>query len=89
MSSAASVNAGVLINGISGVATANAIAAVETTMNTIELEQAATVVSDAEVTLTAFLLQRDGQVLEAGNDYFFQYNTNTNQVVLSFGRASS
>jgi hypothetical protein len=83
VSSAASVNAGILINGISGVATANAIAAVDTTMNTIELEQAETVVSDAEVTLTAFLLQRDGQVLEAGNDYFFQYNTNTNQVVFA------
>ena len=83
VSDAASVSAGVLINGISGVATANAIAAVDSTMNTIELEEAASVVSDAEVTLTAFLLQRDGQVLEAGNDYFFQYNTNTNQVVFA------
>jgi len=52
-------------------------------MNTIELDEAATVASDAEITLTAFLLQRDGQVLAAGNDYFFQYNTNTNQVVFA------
>ena len=83
VSDAASVNAGILINGISSVATANAIAAVDSTMNTIELEEAASVMSDAVVTLTAFLLQRDGQVLEAGNDYFFQYNTNTNQIVFA------
>ena len=83
VSDADSVNAGILINGINGVAGANAIAAVDSTMNTIELDQAASAVSDAEVTLTAFLLQRDGQVLEAGNDYFFQYNTNTNQVVFA------
>ncbi|MBT6460751.1 MAG: fibronectin type III domain-containing protein, partial [Planctomycetaceae bacterium] len=83
VSDADSVNAGILINGINGVAGANAIAVVDSTMNTIELDQAASVVSNAEVTLTAFLLQRDGQVLEAGNDYFFQYNTNTNQVVFA------
>ena len=44
VSDAASVNAGILINGISGVATANAIAAVDAGMNTIELEEAASVV---------------------------------------------
>ena len=83
VSNAASVNAGILVNGISGVATANRLASVDSLTNTIELEEAATVVSDAEITLTAFLLQRDGQVLAAGNDYFFQYNTNTNQVVFA------
>ena len=83
VSSAASVNAGILVNGINGVATANGIVSVDSLTNTIELEEAASVASDAEITLTAFLLQRDGQVLAAGNDYFFQYNTNTNQVVFA------
>ena len=72
-----------MVNGIGGVASANAISAVDAAMNTIDLEEAATLASDTEITLTAFLLQRDGQVLEAGNDYFFQYNTNTNQVVFA------
>ena len=83
VSDASSVNAGILVNGIGGVASANAISAVDAAMNTIDLEEAATLASDTEITLTAFLLQRDGQVLEAGNDYFFQYNTNTNQVVFA------
>ena len=83
VSDASSVNAGILINGIGGVVSANAISTVDAAMNTIELEEAATLASDTEITLTAFLLQRDGQVLEAGNDYFFQYNTNTNQVVFA------
>ena len=72
-----------MVNGIGGVASANAISTVDAAMNTIDLEEAATLSSDTEITLTAFLLQRDGQVLEAGNDYFFQYNTNTNQVVFA------
>jgi hypothetical protein len=83
VSDADSVNAGILINGIGGVARANAIAAVDSAMNTIELEEAATVASDAEDNTYRIPLQRDGQVLEAGNDYFFQYNTNTNQVVFA------
>ena len=83
VSSSNSVDEGLLINGISGVVGANAIAAVDSTMNAIELEKVATVASNDELTLTAFLLQRDGQVLEAGDDYFFQYNTNTNQVVFA------
>lgn len=83
VSDASSVNAGILVNGIGGVASENAISTVDAAMNTIDLEEAATLASDTEITLTAFLLQRDGQVLEAGNDYFFQYNTNTNQVVFA------
>ncbi len=83
VSDASSVNAGILVNGIGGVASENAISTVDAGMNTIELEEAAAVASDDEITLTAFLLQRDGQVLAAGNDYFFQYNTNTNQVVFA------
>ena len=88
VSDASSVNSGILVNGIGGVASANAISTVDAAMNTIDLEEAATLSSDTEITLTAFLLQRDGQVLEAGNDYFFQYNTNTNQVVFAPRRLS-